>query len=115
MDALGYVGDCCDNGGGEMTDAPKTIWAGERHGLKEWDVEPSRDDRYPYDHEAEYVLASHAEAEKREAVNAALERAADCAHSHLPRDYWEARDSTPEYNAACRDIAKAIRAMKEEQ
>ena len=44
---------------------------------------------------------------------AAFEEAAREADNHLPRDMWEARDSTIEYNQACRDIAAAIRALAE--
>ena len=55
--------------------------------------------------EAEYTRADIAR-------NEALERAAREAENHLPKDHWEARDSTAEYNKACRDIAAAIRALK---
>ena len=67
---------------------------------------------------ANEILALRAENERlreeaRRARNVGLEEAAREADNHLPKDHWEARDSTFEYNQACRDIAAAIRALKE--
>lgn len=60
-----------------------------------------------------YNLARKAEDFRKTARREALEAAVKVAENHLPKDMWEARDSTTEYNTACRDIAKAIRALME--
>ena len=77
-------------------------------------LQAARDSAWNDALEAAADLIEALESARDSAWNDALEAAAQKAEDHLPKDQWEARDTSAEYNAACRDIAAAIRALKKE-